>query len=131
MRHCYGGALLPSSNARLRFGRVAGLWRCFGGFTECCAVLNFQTMYMHGTTLQASLLKVLRRKVPRNRAVVNYPDRYTPRKSPYPLGIGGSLWRRARGAERICRLEHRRCACYGELEWLALGLRRNRWTLFT
>ena len=87
----WAAALLPDGNSRSRFGRRVGFVAlALVALQGVALLLNFQTMYMHGTTLQASLLEILAQEGPsRSVLVVNYPDRYTPRRSPYPLGYWG------------------------------------------
>ncbi|MBN1921188.1 MAG: hypothetical protein JW892_08095 [Anaerolineae bacterium] len=87
----WAAALLPDINSRSRLGRMTGFVAlALVALQSVALLLNFQTMYMHGATLQASMLKVLAQEGPsRSVLVVNYPDRYAPRRSPYPLGYWG------------------------------------------
>lgn len=85
----WAGALLPA--ARQRRGRLVGkLALVLVAVQSVLLLLSFQRMYEHGAALQAQLVKALAEGGPaRSALVINYPDRYTPRRAPYPLGYWG------------------------------------------
>ncbi len=87
----WAAALMPNARSGSLWGRVGGLVAlALVVLQSVLLLLNFQQMYARGAALQTSLLQTLAREGPsRSILVVNYPDRYAPRQSPYPLGYWG------------------------------------------
>lgn len=87
----WAAALLPDARSPVRFGRIFGPVALAALVIHSSVLLlNAQRMYAHGAALQGTLLETLTQESP-SRALlfVNYPDRYAPRRSPYPLGYWG------------------------------------------
>lgn len=87
----WAAAFLPPTRTPLKFRHVPGLFLLVVvTIQSSLLLLNFQQLYHHGSTLQAQLLKTLASEKPSSKLLfVNYPDRYTPRRAPYPLGYWG------------------------------------------
>lgn len=90
----WAAALLPDARRR-----SAGVWRGLGfvalvvmAVQSSLLLVSFQRMYRDGTALQGALLEVLAQEGPTGSVLfVNYPDRYAPRRSPYPRGYWGVI----------------------------------------
>jgi hypothetical protein len=90
-------ALLPESKTRfLGKNLVSGVWRIGGAVLlilialQSCLLLNgFQRMYAVGAVHLDELIQATQSAGEKRLLFVNFPDRYTPKRPPYPLGYWG------------------------------------------
>jgi hypothetical protein len=85
----WAGALWPRRRAKVGAYLLAGLALLLILGQSGVLLHQFQRLYERGTALQADMLELLAAERDHRLLFVNYPDRYTFRESPYPLGYWG------------------------------------------
>jgi hypothetical protein len=90
-------ALLPESETRFSGKNwVSGVWRTGGAvlliliaLQSCLLLSGFQRTYTVGTVHLDELIQATQSAGEKRLLFVNFPDRYTPKRPPYPLGYWG------------------------------------------